>query len=69
MGTGTCAKQGSPIMDGLKEFLQMGGYAFYVWSSYGLTLLVLGLNYFLPRINEKKLIRKLSRRTVRSGQK
>jgi heme exporter protein D len=24
-----------------QEFLHMGGYAFYVWISYGLTLLVL----------------------------
>ena len=29
-------------MSELREFLDMGGYATYVWSSYGLTLLVIG---------------------------
>ena len=28
-------------MNGLREFLHMGGYAFYVWSSYGIALVVL----------------------------
>lgn len=26
----------------MKEFLYMGGYAFYVWTSYALALLMLG---------------------------
>jgi heme exporter protein D len=50
----------------MNDFLQMGGYAVYVWTSYGLTLLVLGLNFILPRAREKKLIGRLSRR-IRSG--
>lgn len=29
-------------MDELIEFFHMGGYAFYVWTSYALTLVVLG---------------------------
>jgi heme exporter protein D len=28
-------------MSGLSEFLAMGGYAAYVWSAYGLSLVVL----------------------------
>lgn len=28
----------------MKEFLYMGGYGYYVWSAYGLGLLVLVLN-------------------------
>jgi heme exporter protein D len=28
------------------EFFQMGGYAFYVWTSYGLALIVLLANFF-----------------------
>ncbi|MGY8815671.1 MAG: heme exporter protein CcmD [Gammaproteobacteria bacterium] len=43
----------------------MGGYAFYVWSSYGLTALVLLANFFIPRSNEIKLIKKLSRKKER----
>lgn len=33
----------------MDSFLHMGGYAFYVWTSYALALLVLGLNWMLPR--------------------
>jgi heme exporter protein CcmD len=29
----------------LQEFLRMGGYGGYVWSAYGLTMLVLLLNW------------------------
>lgn len=47
-------------MTGISEFLHMGGYAFYVWTSYGLTVLVLVMNYLLPIRHERKLIRKLS---------
>ena len=28
----------------MSEFLQMGGYAAYVWSAYGITLIVLVVN-------------------------
>jgi heme exporter protein CcmD len=31
------------------KFLQMGGYAIYVWPSYGLTALVVGLNIYWAR--------------------
>jgi heme exporter protein CcmD len=33
----------------LKEFLYMGGYAEYVWSAFGLTLVVLLGNVWLAR--------------------
>ncbi|MGU9952286.1 MAG: heme exporter protein CcmD [Gammaproteobacteria bacterium WSBS_2016_MAG_OTU1] len=33
----------------LWEFLDMGGYAFYVWSSYGLTAVILFFNWFNAR--------------------
>jgi heme exporter protein CcmD len=33
----------------LNEFLRMGGYAGYVWTSYGLTALVLLLNWSAAR--------------------
>lgn len=46
-------------MTGINEFLQMGGYAVYVWTSYGLTLLVLYINFILPVRRERNLIRKL----------
>jgi heme exporter protein CcmD len=31
------------------EFLKMGGYAAYVWSAYGITLLVLGVSVWAAR--------------------
>jgi len=45
----------------MTEFFNMGGYAVYVWSAYGLCFLVLGLNVFAARqrnLNVKKEIRK-----------
>jgi len=55
-------------MTEIGEFLHMGGYALYVWSSYGLTLLVLCLNWVIPVIHEKKLISKISKQyTGKSG--
>ncbi len=31
----------------MAEFFHMGGYALYVWASYGAALLILGLGAFL----------------------
>jgi len=36
----------------LQEFLRMGGYAVYVWTAYGLTALVLLLNWVSARRRE-----------------
>jgi heme exporter protein D len=52
----------------LEEFLNMGGYAFYVWTSYGLTLLVLLVNIILPIMQRKQLLRSLSLKQQRSEQ-
>jgi heme exporter protein D len=54
-------------MNNVNEFFSMGGYALYVWSSYGLTALVLLSNFYIPRSNESKLIKKLSRRKERQA--
>jgi heme exporter protein CcmD len=37
---------------GLRDFLHMGGYAGYVWTAYGLTTLVLVLNWVSARRSE-----------------
>jgi len=44
------------------EFLKMGGYAAFVWPSYGLTALILWLNWYLPRRQHAQELRKLKRR-------
>jgi len=51
----------------LSEFFHMGGYAFYVWFSYGLTLLVLSANILwssrqLKQVRQKTFHRALQQR-------
>lgn len=41
------------------EFFAMGGYAFFVWTSYGLALLVLALTFFWPVLQKRRLLQKL----------
>ena len=49
-------------MESLRTFLHMGGYALYVWASYGLALVVLMLNVILPRKREQEFFQMLERR-------
>lgn len=41
------------------EFFAMNGYAFYVWGSYGVTLLVFGIEILLVRNRRKQILREL----------
>ncbi|MBC7162485.1 heme exporter protein CcmD [Immundisolibacter sp.] len=41
----------------MSEFLAMGGYGAYVWPSYALAALVLGLNAWLPWRRHRHLLR------------
>ena len=43
----------------MMEFLNMGGYAGYVWSSYGIATAVLFLNLQLSRRRHKSVLRRL----------
>ncbi len=45
----------------LSEFFHMGGYAMYVWPSYGIALIVLILNWWLPYQQHKQNLKKLKR--------
>ncbi|MFV2059070.1 MAG: heme exporter protein CcmD [Gammaproteobacteria bacterium] len=49
----------------LTEFLHMGGYAGYVWSSYGITAAVLIWQVAGPIIQRKQIIKKLARKIKR----
>ncbi len=51
------------------EFLDMGGYAFYVWSSYGLTLVILAINVIGPLQLHKKLLTDIARAARRARKK
>ncbi len=43
------------------EFFAMGGYAFFVWTSYGIALMVILLNIVMPMIQRKKVISRVKR--------
>ena len=43
------------------EFFHMGGYAFFVWTSYGLTFLVMLANIISPIIQRRKVIARIKR--------
>ena len=49
------------------EFFAMGGYAFYVWTSYGITLFVIVLNIVMPIMHRKKVIGR-EKRAIRREQ-
>ena len=48
-------------MNGLREFLQMGGYAFYVWTSYAIALVVLVATALSPIRQRRKLLAGIAR--------
>ncbi|MEZ5584684.1 MAG: heme exporter protein CcmD [Candidatus Competibacteraceae bacterium] len=47
------------------EFFHMGGYALYVWLSYGITLAVLGMVILALLLRHRQLKRDLEQRTRR----
>jgi len=47
-------------MNSMREFFAMGGYAFYVWTSYGLTLIVLLANIIIPVMQRRQFLRSLT---------
>lgn len=48
-------------MEALQEFFYMDGYAFYVWTSYALALIVLVINVVAPVQREREIRRRLAR--------
>ena len=42
----------------VEQFFAMGGYAFYVWTSYGVTFLVLLVNIIIPIAQRKQFFAK-----------
>ena len=44
----------------MADFFHMGGYAFYVWSSYGVVAAVLVYHYLSPLLRRKKLLEELA---------
>ena len=50
----------------MKEFFAMGGYAPYVWPSYGIALIVLVANLVAPVMQRRKLLCEIARKLRRS---
>jgi heme exporter protein D len=50
----------------MQEFFHMGGYAFYIWTSYGLALIILLLNVIVPIKQEKHILQNLARKFKRN---
>ncbi len=49
-----------------REFLEMGGYALYVWGSYGLTVVVLAGVLLAPLLRHHHLRRDIARQERRA---
>lgn len=49
----------------MKEFFAMGGYAFYVWMSYGLAFIVLLYNAVSPVLQRRKIVNDIARKLRR----
>ncbi|WP_296490646.1 heme exporter protein CcmD [Rhodoferax sp.] len=43
----------------VEDFFHMGGYAFYVWGSFGLTALVVVAEILLVRAKRREILRNL----------
>lgn len=39
----------------MSDFLLMGGYAAYVWSAYGMLIIVLSVNLLPPLLRQRRL--------------
>ncbi len=53
----------------MKEFFAMGGYAFYVWTSYALAAVVLAANVVVARHRHKEQLARIARKLKREQAK
>ncbi|TWX70199.1 heme exporter protein CcmD [Colwellia sp. C1TZA3] len=51
--------------DSFSAFIAMGGYGFYVWLSYGVSLMALALLVFSSLTNHKKIKQQIAQRQKR----
>lgn len=56
------------VFASFSEFLQMGRYAFHVWTVYGLFFIFIVVNLTLPGIQRRQFIREQKRRAQRDTQ-
>ena len=53
--------------DSFDAFLQMGGHGTYVWVAYLMTLTVLFMCFWWPRVTRQRIIREEKRAVERQG--
>jgi len=58
---------GAMMFDSLSAFLDMGGHGPFVWSAYGITLIVFAYNIFAPIRHRKKMLREIHQRMERDA--
>lgn len=49
----------------ISDFLNMGGYALYVWSSYAIFAVLMGVSLIQPRLARRRIIRQQRARMLR----
>ena len=52
----------------LAEFFHMGGYAFHVWTAYGVTLVLMVAHIVVARRKRKQIKRQISKALRRKSQ-
>jgi len=52
----------------LQEFLYMGGYGFYVWTSYGIATIIFIANIIIPIMQRKSFLRQQALKQKRQEQ-
>jgi heme exporter protein D len=53
--------------DSFSDFLDMGGYAFYVWSAYLFCAVVFGMNLYLALRGRRQVLKVLKARMQREA--
>ncbi len=53
----------------ISEFFNMGGYGFYVWSSFGLAFVMLIWQIIQPLLEQKSIRRSIVKNNARRGQR
>lgn len=51
----------------LNDFIHMGGHGPYVWTSYGVGLVVIIYNVIAPMVRRKEVIKRLNRNMKRES--
>jgi heme exporter protein D len=54
--------------DSFADFINMGGHGLYVWLAYGLTTVLFVINFVLPVLHKRQLVKEQARKLRREQQ-